>query len=283
MPISSRRPLNDFRPHAMYRIAMDGKVRQVATDGELKHISLTDSKRTIQADTFGAMLTIDRKTRRNDDLGMIVAQARGIGMLYGQRIEEAVLVLLLSNPGSFFSAGNGNLISGADSELNNVEEGKGLDLARQKFRNQVINGHPIGVSPSVLLVGTTRETTAKRLWSRETIAVAGGGTTVREFDDNPHKGLYHPYTSPYLNNTGITDQDGNTLSGQSDTQWYLFPDPKSPTGSALVIGFIDGREEPFIDEAETQFNIPDGLQIRCYGDFGVAMGDEELGLKSAGA
>lgn len=279
--IAGRMPLNDFRPHNMYRLDYEGKFKQVGTTGQLKHIEMVDGKSTIQADTFGAMISVDRKTIRNDDLNMVLAKARGLGVLGAQRIEESVMVLLLSNAGSFFSVGNKNLISGADSELNNVVEGKGLDLARQTFRNHVVNGHPIGVSPRILIVGTTRETTANRLFTEERIGDTGPSDN---FVNNPHVGLYRPYVTPYLNNTDITDQDGAAITGQSDTQWFLGAEPNIPQGSAINIGFLDGRDTPFFDEAASEFSVPEGLVFRSYLDWGVAFNTErtQLMLKSAG-
>lgn len=276
--ICGRRSLSDFRPHNLYRLSMDGSFRQVSPDGELKHVSMTDEKFSIQADTFGAMITIGRKTIKNDDLGVVLDKARGIGMLGAQRIEESVMVLLLSNPSSFFAAGNNNLLTGAGSALG-IDS---LDDARELFRNHTINGKPISVSPRILLVPTTLETTATRLWEQETVENVGS-TDATKFHNNPHVGLYRPYVTPYLNNTSITDQDGSALSGQSDTQWYLFGDPNSPQGSALVIGFMDGRDTPFFDSAETDFNVPGGMQFRSFLDWGVAMHVTQLGVKSAGA
>lgn len=276
--VCGRRPLNDFRPHNMYQLEFDGAYRQVAVTGELKHVSMADRKRTIQADTYGAMITLDRKTLKNDDLGMILDFSRGLGLLGAQRIEESVFVTLLANGGSFFSAGNGNLITGASTALS-VDS---LETARQSYRNQVINGKPVSISPSRLLVGTTLETTARRLWAEERLA-ATGDTDALVFTDNQHKGLYQPIVTPYLNNTSILDQDGAAISGQSATQWYLFADPSAPQGAMIVIGFIDGRSVPYFDEAETQFNTPGGIQFRSYLDWGVALNQEELGLKSAGA
>lgn len=277
--ITGRRSLSDFRPHNLYRLTEDGSYRQVARDGELKHISMTDTKYSISADTFGAMITIDRQTMKNDDLGLVLDKARALGQLGGQRIEESVFVLLLSNPGSFFSAGNGNLLTGAGSALSVTS----LNDARQSFRDQVdSNGKPIGISPRILLVPTTLETTANRLWAEERLE-ATGNTDQTVFVNNPHRGLYRPYITPYLNNTNITDQDGNAYSGQSDTQWYLFADPNAPQGAAISIGFVDGRDTPYFDEAETQFNVPGGMQFRSYLDWGVAMHVTEMALKSAGA
>lgn len=278
--ICGRRNLTDFRPHALYRLDFNGSFRKVAADGELKHISMTDSKKTIQADTYGAMVCIDRKTMKNDDLGEIVAKALGIGTLGGSRIEESVFVTFLANAGSFFGAGNANYLSGAGSALSVTS----LNDARQKFRDQVVNGKPISVSPRILLTGTTLETTANRLWAEERTEVGGGNTdTGQVFVNNPHKGLYRPYVSGYMNNTGILDQDGNAISGQSATKWALLGDPNAPQGSAISIGFMDGRDTPFFDQAETQFNVPGGLQMRAFLDWGVALHVPQLGVLSAGA
>lgn len=276
--IAARRPLNDFKPHALYRLDLDGSFKKVAADGELKHISMTDSKKTLQAETYGCMIAIDRKTIKNDDMGLILDQARGLGVLGAQRIEESVFVLLLSNPSSFFATGNGNLISGGTSVLSMG----GLDLARAKFRNQVVNGKPTSLSPTILLLPSTLETTGRNLYTQETF-VPVGATDASVFPRNPHVGLYRPVVTPYLNNTAIRDQNGNALSGQSDTAWYLMADPNAPQGAAIVIGFIDGRETPFFDEADTAFNVPGGIQFRSYLDWGVNMHMTQHAVKSAGA
>jgi hypothetical protein len=278
--IARRRPLDDFRPHNFYRLDFQGGFKKVAVDGQLKHISMTDSKKSVQADTYGCMITIDRKTMKNDDMGGVMERASGIGTLGGLRIEESVFVLLLSNPGSFFSAGNGNLLTGGASALSITS----LETAKLTYRNQVVDGKPVSNSPRILIVGTTLEQTANDLWAEDKVAVGYGNTdTGLVFVRNPHKGLYRPYVSPYLNNTGITDQDGTALSGQSGTQWYLGGDPNAPQGSAIVIGFVDGRDTPYFDQAETDFNVPGGMQFRSYLDWGNAMQWPEMMVKSAGA
>lgn len=276
--ITASRTLNDFKPHYRYRLDAKGSFRKVAQDGELKHISATDERFSLEADTFGAMLTLDRKTIRNDDLGAFVERSGWLGAMGANRIEESVFVLLLSNPGSFFASGNNNLISGAGSVLGLTA----LETARLSVRNQVRNGKPVLVSPSILLTGTALETTAAQLHANEQMGIGGGNTaTGLVFTNNPNKGLYRPYISPYLNNTAITDQDGNAISGQSVTQWYLFTPPT--VLAAIAIGFLDGRKTPYIETAETQFDIPGGLQIRAYFDWGVGMEDTAGAMKSAGA
>lgn len=276
--ICGRKNLNDFKIHKLYRLDFDGAVRKVAADGELKHVSMKDLKKTIQADTYGAMISVDRKTRVDDDLGMVIDKARGITVMVAQRLEESVFVLLLSNPGSFFAAGNNNLLTGGTSALSITS----LDSARLLFRNQVVNGKPVSNGPRFILVGTGLETLANNLYGEDRLS-ATGNTDQLVFTRNPHKGLYRPYVSPWLNNTGILDQDGKAITGQSATQWYLGSDPNAPQGSAIVIGFLNGRDTPYFDSADTQFNIPGGIQMRTYMDWGVAMHHTECMVKSAGA
>lgn len=276
--ICGRRPLNDFKAHSTYRLNWDGSFKKVGADGELKHISMSDEKQTVQADTYGAVVRIDYQTFKNDDLGMITAQANALGALAAFRIEESVFVLLLGNSGSFFSAGNKNLLTGGTSALSITS----LDSARVLFRNQTINGKPLMVSPRLLVVGTGLETTAGHLYIEERLD-ATGNTDATVFVRNPHKGLYRPYVSPYVNNTDIKDQDGNTITGQSGTKWWLLGDPNSPFGAAVVIGFVDGREVPFFDEAETEFTMPQGMQFRSYLHWGVAFGTKQAGVQSNGA
>lgn len=278
LQLCGRRPVNDFKPHYLYRLEHSGSYKKVGQDGELKHVSMVDSKYTITADTYGCMIAIDRKTQINDDLGLVVNKAASIGILGAQRVEESIFTLLLSNPGSFFSSGNGNLQTGGGSPLSFSS----LEIARLAFRNQVVNGKPVTVRPQILLVGTVLETLAGKIFSNDRLQ-ATGDTDARVFVDNEFKGLYRPIVSPYLNNTGIVDQDGSAISGQSGTQWYLFGPPSSPQGSAMVIAFLNGRETPYFDRAETTFNVPGGIQMRSYFDWGVAMHVYQMAYKSAGA
>lgn len=276
--LCARRPVNDFKVHSLYRLDPNGHFRKVGTSGQLKHVSMTDTKKTLQAETYGAMIAIDRKTQKNDDLGMVVDKARSIGTLGALRVDEGVMVLLLSNPSSFFAAGNGNLISGGTTALSVSS----LQTAQQKFRDQLINGKPIAVSPSILLVGSNQEVLANQLYNQTQMWITTTADTPK-FANNPFAGRFTPHYTGYLNNTSITDQDGLALSGQSTTQWYLFAPPTAPQGSALVIGFLDGRETPYFDEAATEFSIPGGIQMRAYFDFALAMHITQMALKSAGA
>lgn len=271
--------VKDFRPAVQYALDLSGSYKKVATDGELKHVGMIDTKFSIQADTYGAMIAVDRKTLKNDDLGVILTQAMGIGMLGAQRIEESIFVLWLSNPSSFYAAGNKNYISGGSSALSITS----LETARSTFRKQVINGKPVQNGPDRILTGTALEVTARKIYKDAGYTVATGTSGLAYFDSNEFQNKYRPIVSPWLDNTDITDQDGAAITGQSATKWALFCPPGLPQGASVKIAFVDGRQVPYFDQADTQFNIPGGIQFRSYLDWGVAMGRTQMSLLSAGA
>lgn len=278
--ICARRPSNDFKPQSLYTLDLDGSFKKVGPDGELKHITMRDSKKTVSPETFGAMITIDRKTRINDDLNMVVSKASSLGTLGAIRIEESVFVLLLSNPSSFFHADNGNLMSGGTSALG-IDS---LQTAKLIYSNQTLYGKPITVAPRILLTGTVNQQQAERLYTLSSMGIGYGNTdTGLIATNNPHVGMFKPVISGWINNTSIKDQDGAAITGQSSTAWYLMADPNTPQGSALVISFLNGRETPYFDQAETQFNVVGGIQMRSYLDWGVAMHLTQMAVKSAGA
>lgn len=265
--------MNDFKIHSRYRLDSEGSFRVVPSSGEIKHVSLADDKYTKQLDTYGAILSLNRQQIINDDLNAFMEIPQILGRMAAIRQEEAVYALLLSNPGDFFGAGNNNLLSGAESALDITSLSDGEEL----FMNQVdSNGKPILISPQVLLVPTSLKVEAEDLYAQTTVDQV---LTGNEIARNPHKGKYPPVASPYINNTSITDQDGNEITGQTATQWYLFADPR--VRAAIAIGFLNGRSAPVLESADTDFNTL-GMQWRSYSDFGVGLEDPKAAVKATG-
>jgi hypothetical protein len=272
--ICGTRNLNDFKAAGMYRLDASGGFRKVAPDGELKHIGMTDSKSTVQADTYGLILGLTRQDIINDDLGALDQKATIIGRLGARSVEEAVFKLLLANTGSFFHADNKNLIT-------NVLDFAGLEAGIKTFGNMVdSSGGPILVPPKLLLTGTTLAQMAKSLYTDTEYGV-GTSSKAQERVKNTHVGLYTPVKTPYIDNTAIKDVDGAAISNQSATQWYLMADPQDMP--AIIVGFLNGRQVPIVESSESSFNTL-GFQTRAYFDYGVAFGpDEASAVKSTGA
>ncbi|HID74474.1 MAG TPA: hypothetical protein EYP56_00580 [Planctomycetaceae bacterium] len=274
--IAAYRSHSDFKVYTRYRLDARGAFQKVGPDGELKHVGLSEASYTNQLDTWGAIIALTRQMMINDDLGAFLEIPKFLGRMSAIAVEEEVFKLLLSNPNNFFSAGNNNLLTGAGSALS-IDA---LGDAEKLFINQVdSNGKPILVTPRVLLVGAPLKTLADDLWNETQVMVT---TTAdkRRFATNPHKGKYRPFVSPYLNNTAITDRNGEQISGQSDTQWYLFADAN--IRAAMAVATLNGRRIPTIESDDASFDVL-GMQWRAYHDFGVGMEDPVAAVKSAGA
>lgn len=267
---------NDFKVHSRYRLDAQGAFRKVGPDGELKHVGMSDAKYSNQLETFGAIISLTRQMKYNDDLGAFLEIPRMLGEMGALAVEEAFVVLVLANTGNFFHADNRNLASGAFSIA-------GLSALEQKFRDQIgPNGKPVLVSPTKLLVPTTLKVEADNVYE-ETMVNETTTTDKAKPARNPHKGKYKPYTSPYLNNTAIRVLDGKdqptAISGQSATAYYLFADPASR--AAFGMSFLNGQQTPIVETSDSDFNTL-GDQWRAYFDFGVGQEDPTFAAKSSG-
>lgn len=271
---------SDFKVNTRYRLDSTGAFKKVAPDGELKHVGLTDASYTNQLGTFGAIIALTRQMQINDDMGAFMEIPNLLGRMAALRLEEAVYVLLLSNPSSFFHANNRNLLTGASSALT-IEALSALEL---KFMQQVdSNNKPILVSPKKLLVGSTLKSDAQNIFDEKVIVPTGlSSTASRKVEPAKNKmyNKYAPIASPYIDNTAIKDQDGAAISGQSSTKFWLFADPA--VRAALAVAFLNGQRTPTIESAETEFSTL-GMQWRAFHDFGVGMEETSAAAQSDGA
>lgn len=273
--VAAIRSLSDFKVATRVRLDSTGAFKKVGPDGELKHVGLSDAAYTNQLATYGAVIALTRQMMFNDDLQSFLEIPQFLGRMSAVRLEELVYVTVLSNPSSFFSVGNKNLLTGAGSAFGQA----GVTASETAFDNQVdSNGKPILTAPDRVLVPTTLKTPALIL-NKDTTLVTTTDTGVYSAD-NPHAGKYQPIVTPYLNNTAIKDQDGNAISGQSDTAWYHLTNPA--VRAAVGVAFLNGQQTPTIEDADTDFSTL-GRQWRAYHDFGVGMEDPTACVKNAGA
>ncbi len=259
------RNVSDFKTVTSYRLIGIDQYERVAPGGELKHGTLGEESYTNKADTYGLMLSIDRRDIINNDLGAITTAPRKLGRGSGLKINDVFWTIFLNN-GAFFTAGNHNYLEGAGTAL-------GLDAlsnAEVAFLEQVdANGKPIGIMPAILLVPTALSAYGTQLFKATEIRDTTANTKYPI--SNPHQGKFRVEVSRYLANTQYT--------GHSAKAWYLLADP----GDLPVIeaAFLNGQESPTIETAEADFNVL-GIQMRGYHDFGVAMQDPRGGIKNKG-
>lgn len=263
--IAAETDVSDFKEVTRYRMTGVGVFEKVGPDGELKSAELSEESYSSKVETYGRMITLTRQMLINDDLGAFLQIPRIIGRMSALKREEALFELLLSNPGSFFSAGNSNFLSGATTALS-IDA---LTEAEQLFLDQTDSeGKPILLSARTLLVPTSLKVTAEQLMTE---------TRVNQFDpkakpaNNPHAGKFTTVATPYLNAQGI--------AGSSALAWYLFADPADI--AALEIAYLRGRRVPTIESGDTNFNTL-GVQWRGFFDFGVSAQDRRAAVKVKG-
>ncbi|GAB4138384.1 MAG: hypothetical protein Tsb009_06570 [Planctomycetaceae bacterium] len=263
---------SDFKQKTGVRITGDIQFQEVAGDGEIKHARLNDASYSYQLATYARMFGVDRHSIVNDDLDALADIPRMLGRGAALALEEEFWTLVLNNTGSFFSAGNGNLITGAGSALSS----SGLSDAVQKFLEQTDQeGKPIGVVPDRLVVPPALKTTADELYVARTLNVGGGSTSTddRLPAENVHFGKYENGVAPWIGAAG-------GLTGSSDTHRYLFGNPNDV--AAFGIAYLDANETPTIEQEDQPFNKL-GVQWRGYLDFGVCQIDHRGAVRSAGA
>lgn len=267
---------SDFKSHSKYRVTTTGYLDEVGASGEIQHAEQSEETYSNQVKTYGKMMALTRQMLRNDDLDAFLRIPQEFGVMAATTKEQSFFTVLLNNTDNFFATaptgyGPNQLASGAGSALSVTSLGNAETL----FYNQVdSDGKPIGLMPSILLVDSSRKRDAENICQRTTVTVAGDPTTGEQLRiGNEFVGAFEPIASPWVHNT--------LLTGNSATQWWLFA---APVGGIAVmeIAYLDGRQTPIIESAETDFNTL-GMQWRVYHDWGIAKQDPRAGVRSPGA
>jgi hypothetical protein len=263
--ICAVRNVSDFKTVTSYRLIGKDQYEKVAPGGELKHGTLGNETYQNKADTYGLMLSIDRRDLINDDLGAVTSVPRKLGRGSGLKINDVFWTVFMNNA-AFFSAANKNFLSGVDTALN-ID---GLNKAELAFQEQVDgDGKPISVLPIILLIPPALSAMAAQLFKATEIRDNSAGSKYPV--SNTHQGKFRAEVSRYLGNP--------QYPGNSSKAWYLFGDPNDLP--VIEVAFLNGQESPTIETAEADFNVL-GIQMRGYHDFGVALQDPRGGVKSKG-
>jgi len=268
--ITATRSHTNFQPNTVYSLALNGELQLVSKDGELKHLRMAEESRTRQVQTRGAVLSITRQDLINDDLNAFADNAKALGRKAVHSREKTLFAALnaTGNGASFFTTARGNYVEGAATNL----QSSSLSTAVQMFRDQVgPDGLPVMVDPTILLVPTALEQTAKELMNSQYVV---GPTSAKTPSANVWQGSFQPLVSPWLSNS--------TLTGASSTAWYLLGNPADL--AALEIAYLNGLQTPTVEYFGMDTN-PEvlGVSWRVFWDFGVALAEYRAGVKSKGA
>jgi hypothetical protein len=216
------------------------------------------------------VLSISRTDLINDDLNAFADNAKALGRKAVHSREKTLFAALnaTASGSSFFTSARNNYFEGAATNL----QSSSLATAVQMFRDQVgPDGLPVMVDPTILLVPTALEQTAKELMNSQYVV---GPSSAKTPSANIWQGSFQPLVSPWLSNS--------TLTGASSTAWYLLGNPADL--AALEIAYLNGLQTPTV-EFFGMDTTPDvlGVSWRVFWDFGVALAEYRAGVKSKGA
>jgi len=263
--ICAVRNVSDFKTVTSYRLIGKDQYELVAPGGELKSGTLGEESYSNKADTYGLLLSIDRRDIINDDLGAITSVPRKLGRGSGLKINDVFWTTFLNNA-TFFSVGNKNLLTGTDTALS-ID---GLTKAEVAFLDQVDgDGKPIGIMPSIVLVPTALSAIGTQLFKSLEIRDTTANTKFPVA--NPHQGKFRVEVSRYLANAVYT--------GNSAKAWYLLADANDLP--VIEVAFLNGQESPTIETSEADFSVL-GIQLRGFHDFGIALQDPRGGIRAKG-
>lgn len=263
--IAAVRSVSDFKTVTSYRLIGKDQYEQVPPGGELKHGTLGNETYSNKADTYGLLLSIDRRDMINDDLSAITTVPRKLGRGSGSKINDVFWATFLNNS-AFFTEEANNYLAGADTVLG-ID---GLTKAEVAFMDLTdSDGKPTGILPSILLVPTALSAMATQLY--KSVEMRDTTSNVKYPIANPHQGKFRTEVSRYLGN--------KYYPGYSSKAWYLLADPADLP--VIEVALLNGQEAPTIETSEADFSVL-GIQLRGFHDFGVAKQETRAGVKLKG-
>jgi hypothetical protein len=254
--ISSVRSVNDFKDHHVYRLTADGTYQQISAAGDLKYMSLQEAENSINAQTYGVMMALNRHMIINDDLNAFSKIPSLIGRQARMKFLRVGWTTFLDN-GNFYTDARGNLLHGNKFDID------GLTVAVQMFAKiRDDNGDPVDTMPRMVLVPSRFQVAADQIYRDTTILLPQKyGGLDKELNTNPHRGKYTPYSTPWIDGTG------ELVPGGSDDDWYIFSGEQDML--PLQVAYLNGNRTPYMERVELPADKL-GMGWRSYFDFGFA-------------
>ena len=231
----------DFKEMSRTQLGDAPTLKKVNENGEFTYGTIGEGAEKYSLATYGRIVGITRQAIVNDDLNAFSRVLPAFGVAAANLESETVYNILNTNPAmsdtvDLFHADHGNLDSAA------VISVASLSAGRAKMRKQTgINGSPINVAPSFLLVPPELETVAQQYTSTAYMPEAGANI-------NPFAG-----TLQVIADSRLTDA----------ADWYLIANPNQI--DTVEYSYLEGNEGVYL-ETRNGFEV-DGVEIKARLDF----------------
>jgi len=251
--VSVSRPVVDFKANTGVRLVLANLLKELGNGGEIEHGNISDDTRTVQADTKALMLAVTRKDIINDDLGVLSDLPRRLGFAAARTFNTDFWATFEAAVAAAFTGGHANTTTGALTSATMTAAETLFDALSDN------DGNPLGTEASMILSGSTASAPARELFISQNMI----GGTSKTPGSNIYAGVFEPVKSRYL----------------SAAPWLMVG---NPLGVPLMeASFLNGREEPFVETADADFNTL-GIQMRCYYDYGTDFAEWRAAVYSTG-
>lgn len=258
--IASMRSFNDFKPTKFLTAGDFPDLLPLKESGEIKAGTMSEGKETVTLESYARMIGLTRQAMVNDSLGAFADFPRLAARRISVKENALVFAVLSANAGAGVTLADGVALFHADhgnrAAAGTVINVTNLGKARAAMRKQQsIDGLPLNISASILLVGPDKETEAEQV-TASIIAAATG-------EVNPFSGKL----------SVVTDA---SIAGN---KWYTFANPAD--AEVLVYGYLNGQSAPQLAVKEG-WSV-DGVEFRIIHDFAAGAIDHRGAYYNAGA
>lgn len=229
--------------------------------GELKYVTLTDSKETYSLSTYSQLIRMTWRLVINDDMNSL-ARVPLLQANAAMRQEEdtayAIITVnaALADTGALFNStavttagGHANLAGGGTAlSVSSLQTG----WAAIKKQKGLAGSARLELVPKFLLVPTSIEFSTQQLIGSDYLipGIAGGGSSGTPVAGTVNQGQRNPFVNK-LTVIGSTRLDDN-----SNTAWYLFSDYRDGQTDTIEVCFLEDEPEP-VAKSETDFDTDD--------------------------
>lgn len=268
------RSLRDFRK--VERLTMDGlesTYDETPEEGEVQYGSLSEDKKSYSPAKYTKAAKLSFEAIVNDDLSAFDDIPDRLGRGGRRTLHKFTTGLYVDANGphaSFFTSGNGNLLSG-----NPAFSIAGLQAALTHFLTMTdTGGDPIAMEGVTLVYGPALEIPVMNVMNQLTVDVSvdGGDSTRVMRVNNWTSRRVTPVMDPYIPVVAS--------SANGATSWFLFANPDQGR-PAIEVGFLRGFEEPQLYQKLANTTRVGGGIDQMAGDF-ATMSQEYKGVIAFG-
>jgi hypothetical protein len=233
----------DFKQISRTQLGDAPALQVVNENGEFTYGTMGEGAEKYQLATYGRIIGITRQAIVNDDLNAFARVLPAFGVAAANLESDTVYGILNSNPNMadgnalFHTAAHGNLAS-----ANAAIAVASLGIGRTAMRKQKgINGSPINVSPSFLLVPAELETIAQQY-------------TSTAYLPDPSSNI-----NPFAGTLQVIAESRLSVA----TSWFLAANPAQI--DTIEYSYLEGNEGVYL-ETRNGFEV-DGIEIKARLDF----------------